>query len=99
MKYFASVLLLLTSICASAMTAVEGKMVFEKGQYRVADKPVVGLSLTELRKYEDRQVVVEGKSRESGELEIYKISIKTDSGYKTSYDWDVVNETYYGGSF
>ncbi|WP_396587654.1 hypothetical protein [Bermanella sp. R86510] len=99
MKYLASLLILLTSICASAMTSIEGKMVFEKGQYYVSNKPVIGLSLSELRKYEDRQVVVEGKPRESGELEVYKISVKTESGYKTSYDWDVVNETYYGGGF
>lgn len=96
MKAIITIMLTLFSLSSLAMTAVEGTVVFDKGRYLVADTPVVGMSLQDMRKYEERQVKIQGVERESGEIEVYKISVKTDDGYQTSYDWDVVDQTYYG---
>ncbi|EAT12837.1 hypothetical protein RED65_12229 [Oceanobacter sp. RED65] len=96
MKYIITILLTVFSLSSVAMTAVEGKVVFDKGRYLVADTPIVGMSLQDMRKYEERQVKIQGVERESGEIEVYKISVKTDTGYQTTYDWDIVDQTYYG---
>lgn len=82
------------SVQASEMKLVEGELQFNQGEYHVAGTKLTGLSLTELRSYEGKTVKVAGESTAKG-LEIYKVFVKTDNGFETSYDWDVVNQEYY----
>jgi len=96
MKFITTIMLAVFSLSSLAMTSVEGKVVFEKGRYLVSETPITGMSLQEMRKYEERQVKIQGVERETGEIEVYKISVKTDDGYRTAYDWDIVDQTYYG---
>lgn len=85
-------------VFASNLETVEGKVSFEKGQYVLTSEQntltLEGLSLTQLRQYEGRTVKVAGEI-ESGDLEIYKVFVKTENGYESSYDWDVVNQELY----
>lgn len=85
---------LAVSVQASEMKLVEGEVAFEKGQYQVQGTTLTGLTLNELRQYEGKTVKIAGEANKSG-LEIYKVFVKTENGYETSYDWDVVNQEYY----
>jgi len=87
-------LVLSISSMASEMTMLEGKVLFDKGHYQINNVKLTGLSLTELRQYEGHTVKMAGE-KTSGNLDIYKVFVKTQNGYETSYDWDVVNNEQY----
>ena len=82
------------SVQASEMKLVEGEVQFSQGEYQVSGTKLTGLSLNELRAYEGKTVKVAGENTVNG-LEIYKVFVKTENGFETSYDWDVVNQEYY----
>ena len=94
---FASVLFS-AAAAASDMTTMEGKVVFEQGQYflQSSDKSVAlsGMNMQHLRKYEGKDVKVAGDSKLTS-LEVYKVFIKQGDTYQASYDWDVVNQDLY----
>jgi len=98
MSTMALVLALSSQAMASELSTIEGKVVFQKGQYVLqtskSSQELSGLSLQALRQYEGRTVKVAGEVSE-GSLEIYKVFVKTENGYETSYDWDVVNQELY----
>ena len=77
---------------------LEGTVVFEKGQYLIqtsdSRQALSGMDLGMLRKFEGKQVKIAGEDKANG-LEIYKIFVKENGGYRTSYDWDVVNQDLY----
>jgi hypothetical protein len=79
---------------ASEMTTLEGKVSFDKGQYQIDNVKLTGLSLSELRQYEGQVVKIAGEKTHE-HLNIYKVFMKTENGYETSYDWDVVNSEQY----
>lgn len=79
---------------ASDLHVVEGVLEFNHGNYHVGDTSLAGMSLSELRHYEGMTVKVAGEKR-VGDLEVYKLFVKTSEGYTTSYDWDVVNQELY----
>ena len=79
---------------ASEMTMLEGKVAFDKGQYQINGVKLTGLSLSELRQYEGQTVKMAGEKTQE-HLNIYKVFVKTENGYETSYDWDVVNGEQY----
>jgi len=79
---------------ASEMTILEGKVSFDKGQYQIDNVKLTGLSLSELRQYEGQEVKISGEKTHE-HLNIYKVFMKTENGYETSYDWDVVNSEQY----
>ena len=83
---------------ASDMMTMEGKVVFEQGQYflKAKDKSVAlsGMNMQHLRKYEGKDVKVAGESKLTS-LEVYKVFIKEGDTYQASYDWDVVNQDLY----
>jgi len=87
-------LVLSISSMASEMTMLEGKVLFDKGQYQINNVKLIGLSLTELRQYEGHTVKMAGE-KTSEHLNIYKVFVRTENGYETSYDWDVVNNEQY----
>lgn len=87
-------LFLTISAMASEMTMLEGKVVFNKGQYQIDGVKLTGLSLNELRQYEGHTVKMAGEKTHQ-HLNIYKVFVKTQNGYETSYDWDVVNSEQY----
>jgi len=98
MSAMALALALSGPVMASGLSTVEGKVVFEKGQYLLkAGKQthkLTGLSLQQLRQYEGRSVKVAGEASDNT-LEIYKVFTKTENGYEASYDWEVVNQELY----
>ena len=79
---------------ASEMTMLEGKVLFDKGQYQINGVKLIGLSLTELRQYEGHTVKMAGEQSPE-HLDIYRVFVKTENGYETQYDWDVVNSEFY----
>ena len=83
---------------ASSLKSIEGKVMFSKGDYHLVSGQtsieLSGLSNQQLRHYEGLEVKAAGELTEAG-LEVYKVFIKTESGYKTTYDWDVVNQDLY----
>ena len=90
----AMTLVLSISAMASEMTIMEGKVSFDKGQYQIDNVKLTGLSLSELRQYEGHMVKIAGEKTHE-HLNIYKVFLKTENGYETSYDWDVVNSEQY----
>ena len=90
----AMALLLASTAMASEMTMLEGKVAFDKGQYQINGVKLTGLSLSELRQYEGQTVKMAGEKTQE-HLNIYKVFVKTENGYETSYDWDVVNGEQY----
>lgn len=94
----AASLALTFSATASTLQTAEGKVTFIEGQYFLSNatqqQKLTGMSLQELRAYEGKTIKVAGEPN-SDAMEIYKIFVKTDSGYETSYDWDVVNQDLY----
>jgi hypothetical protein len=87
-----------TAAVASDMMTMEGKVVFEQGQYflKAKDKSVAlsGMNMQHLRKYEGKAVKVAGENKPTS-LEVYKVFIKQGDTYQASYDWDVVNQDLY----
>lgn len=87
-----------SQVMASNLETLEGKVTFEKGQYFLMTAKnkheLSGLSLQQLRQYEGRTIKVAGEVSEK-QIEIYKLFVKTESGYESSYDWDVVNQELY----
>lgn len=83
---------------ASDMKVIEGTIQFEKGQYLIKSEnsaqPLTGMNMQALRKFEGKQVKVAGEEK-AASLEIYKIFVKENGGYRASYDWDVVNQDLY----
>jgi hypothetical protein len=83
---------------ASSMKTMEGKVIFSKGDYHLVNatqsRELTGLSNTQLRHYEGLTIKAAGEVSDAS-LEIYKVFVKTDSGYETTYDWDVVNQDLY----
>lgn len=83
---------------ASSLKTIEGKVMFSKGDYHlVKDNQSValsGLSNQQLRNFEGLDIKAAGELTDAG-LEVYKVFVKTESGYETSYDWDVVNQDLY----
>ena len=83
---------------ASTLETAEGKVTFIEGQYVLLNtnhqQKLTGMSLQELRAYEGKTIKVAGESN-SDTMEIYKIFVKTEQGYETRYDWDVVNQDLY----
>jgi opacity protein-like surface antigen len=94
---FASVLFSAAAV-ASDMTTMEGKVVFDQGQYHLQakDKSVAlsGMNMQHLRKYEGKDVKIAGESKLTS-LEVYKVFIKQGDTYQASYDWDMVNQDLY----
>lgn len=82
------------SVQASEMRLVEGEVQFSQGGYLVSGTKLTGLSLNELRAYEGKIVKVAGENTVNG-LEVYKVFVKTENGFESSYDWDLVNQEYY----
>ena len=87
-------LLFTISAMASEMTMLKGEVIFDKGQYQINGVNLTGLSLNELRQYEGHTVKIAGEKTHE-HLDIYKVFVKTEHGYETSYDWDVVNSEQY----
>ena len=93
---------LILAFCASSfasdMVTMEGKVVFEQGQYHLQAKDtsivLSGMNMQHLRKYEGKDVKVAGESKLTS-LEVYKVFIKQGDTYQASYDWDVVNQDLY----
>ena len=83
---------------ASTLKTMEGKVEFSKGDYHLVNesqsRELTGLSNQQLRHYEGLTIKAAGEMS-SESLEIYKIFVKTDSGYDATYDWDVVNQDLY----
>ncbi|MGR6872636.1 hypothetical protein ACU6U9_10095 [Pseudomonas sp. HK3] len=83
---------------ASSLQTMEGKVTFSKGEYHLVNTTssveLSGLNNQQLRHYEGLEIKAAGELVE-GSLEVYKVFIKTESGYKTTYDWDVVNQDLY----
>jgi hypothetical protein len=83
---------------ASSMKTMEGKVIFSKGDYHLVNttqsRELTGLSNTQLRHYEGLTIKAAGEVSDAS-LEIYKVFVKTDNGYETTYDWDVVNQDLY----
>lgn len=95
----AASLTLSLSTTASNLDTIEGSVSFVKGDYYlVSDKNtkqrLTGMSRQELRAYEGKKIKIAGETK-SDSVDIYKIFVKTESGYETSYDWDVVNQELY----
>lgn len=90
----ASLMACAVSVQASDLHVVEGVLEFNHGNYHVGNLELTGLSLNELRHYEGKTVKVAGEKR-VGDLEVYKLFVKTSEGYTTSYDWDLVNQELY----
>ena len=83
---------------ASSLQTVEGKVMFSKGEYHLVSPnqsiELSGLSNQQLRNFEGLDVKAAGELTGAG-LEVYKVFVKTESGYEASYDWDVVNQDLY----
>ena len=94
-KKMAIIALILPMIAsASEMIIVEGKVLFNKGQYQINGVKLIGLSLRELSQYEGQTVEIVGEKTYE-HFNINKVFLKTENGYETSYDWDVVNSEQY----
>jgi len=83
---------------ASTLQTMEGQVKFSKGGYHLINegqsRELTGLSNQQLRNYEGLTIKAAGEMSGNA-LEIYKIFVKTDTGYKATYDWDVVNQDLY----
>jgi hypothetical protein len=83
---------------ASSLQTVEGKVIFSKGDYHLVNThksvELSGLSNQQLRNFEGLEVKAAGELTGKS-LEVYKVFVKTESGYEASYDWDVVNQDLY----
>ena len=83
---------------ASSLKTIEGKVMFSKGDYHLVkgnqSVELSGLSNQQLRNFEGLDIKAAGELTDAG-LEVYKVFVKTESGYETSYDWDVVNQDLY----
>ncbi|MGK0444641.1 MAG: hypothetical protein ACJA1U_001576 [Bermanella sp.] len=83
---------------ASTLESMEGKVIFSKGDYHLVNatqsRELSGLSNQQLRHYEGLTIKAAGQLNDES-LEIYKVFVKTEQGYETTYDWDVVNQDLY----
>jgi len=94
-KKMATIALILPMIAsASEMIIVEGKVLFNKGQYQINGVKLIGLSLSELSQYEGQTVEIVGEKTYE-HFTINKVFLKTENGYKASFDWDMVNSELY----
>lgn len=83
---------------ASSLKTMEGKVVFSKGEYHLVNSKstivLSGLNNAQLRHYEGLEIKAAGELAKN-ELDVYKVFVKTQTGYEASYDWDVVNQDLY----
>ena len=91
----AASLFTLKATAAQQQVSVEGLLTHTGGYYRVisADSNTIVRTLhsKDLQPNLDEQVRITGEQK-SKYLEVYKIEVKEQDGYKKSYDWDEHNQ-------
>ena len=99
-RYLSLCLLTLLSITAHANQQIhEGEFVRAEGAYFVntSNKSIKldAISFDADMLHTGASVRVHGVSNQEM-FEVYKLAVKTSSGYKTVYEWDAVNADLYG---